>query len=287
MRVLHAILESLREKQWDRLHSIIATAEVFAFGQRQEAAAFTALCSAQLGDAETIETLVRAEADGSDGATRAVATVRRLNGNGRNAPRRFSLVVRSDGMRVTHFSVGDGERLHIGCGPESFFPRLLRDWVNLDREYDAPRFGRVELLEPWPFADASVLAVYSEDFLEHFDQREQLLLIGEAFRVLQPGGILRTTCPALSEHIVRRRLFPRWPETGIAAADRTVEWPEWGHHLLPTREYLTTILRLAGFTCVETRAPGASSIPGFPGDHRPLTDREVADELYVEAVKPL
>jgi len=42
-----------------------------------------------------------------------------------------------------------------------------------------------------------------------------------------------------------------------------------------------------GFTSIEACAKSASSIPDFPGDHRPLSDRDVADELYVEAVKPL
>jgi len=133
-------------------------------------------------------------------------------------------------------SLSSGIKVHAGCGPDDFFPRLLNGWVNLDLLHDEPGHGRVDLLSEWPFAEGSAAAVYSEDFIEHLDQREQLIFLGEAFRVLQPGGVLRTVCPALSEDIVRRRFFPAWPRTGFRTIDEGVEWREWGHRLLPTYE---------------------------------------------------
>jgi hypothetical protein len=87
--------------------------------------------------------------------------------------------------------------------------------------------------------------------------------------------------------IIRRRLFPRWPETGIKSIDPGVEWLEWGHRLLPTYEYLARVLELIGYEDVKRHSKHASDIPSFPGDKRPLADRKEADELYVEATKPL
>ena len=60
-----------------------------------------------------------------------------------------------------------GPKLHLGCGPEDFFPRLIKGWINLDTRYDHPDYGAVDVTAEWPFADNSVAAVYSEDLFEH------------------------------------------------------------------------------------------------------------------------
>ncbi len=185
------------------------------------------------------------------------------------------------------FKVSEPElKINAGCGPGEFFPRLLTGWVNLDLAYNHPKYGHVNLTSEWPFPDSSASAVYSEDFIEHLDQRGQIIFLSEALRVLRPGGIIRTVCPELCKTIVRKRFFPDYPRVGARFIRSGVEWHEWGHQLLPTREYMARILELVGFVKIKQFKQNKSRIPDFPGDKRPLSDRREEDELYLEALKP-
>ncbi|MEM8960950.1 MAG: methyltransferase domain-containing protein [Acidobacteriota bacterium] len=181
--------------------------------------------------------------------------------------------------------VPDGPRLHTGCGPEDFFPRLLDGWVNLDNRYDHPEHGPVDLVQEWPFADSSVAVVYSEDLIEHLEQRLQFIYFAEAIRVLKPHGVLRVVCPMLNERIIRRVAFPNWPDVGFRSMDYGAEWLAWGHVLIPTYEYLARALELIGFVEITRRNKSDSVIPDFPGDKRPV-EMDPSEQLYVEARKP-
>lgn len=46
-----------------------------------------------------------------------------------------------------------------------------------------------------PFPDSSVEAVYSSHVLEHLYLSDARLVLSEAFRVLRPGGVIRTSVP--------------------------------------------------------------------------------------------
>lgn len=56
---------------------------------------------------------------------------------------------------------------------------------------------RVNLLAGFPFSDNSFDTVYSSHVLEHFASQRGSSLIRESYRVLKPGGILRTVVPDL------------------------------------------------------------------------------------------
>tara|TARA_B110001452_G_C15111749_1_gene387524 strand:- start:295 stop:732 length:438 start_codon:yes stop_codon:yes gene_type:complete len=51
-----------------------------------------------------------------------------------------------------------------------------------------------------PFADASVLFVYSEHMLEHLPPAAGVSLLRESWRVLAPGGLLRIVTPDLTKY---------------------------------------------------------------------------------------
>jgi hypothetical protein len=84
------------------------------------------------------------------------------------------------------------KKLNFGCGN-----RFATGWVNIDFHSEHPEVQRVNLLQRLPFADNSFDAVYSSHVLEHFSPDTAEVLLRECFRVLKPGGILRTVLPDL------------------------------------------------------------------------------------------
>ena len=106
-------------------------------------------------------------------------------------------------------------RLNIGCGPVQ-----PPNWVNIDNSNRARLASRVPWLDafltrlgvlpptefngrtrtddvrrhlPWP--SSSVTAIYCGEMLEHFTAVDGLRFLGECFRVLVPGGVLRLRVP--------------------------------------------------------------------------------------------
>lgn len=106
-------------------------------------------------------------------------------------------------------------RLNIGCGPVQ-----PPNWVNIDNSNRARLASRVPWLDalltrsgilpptefsgrtrtadvrrhlPWP--SSSVTAIYAGEMLEHFTAADGLRFLGECFRVLAPGGVLRLRVP--------------------------------------------------------------------------------------------
>lgn len=49
-----------------------------------------------------------------------------------------------------------------------------------------------------PFPDNSLEGIYSSHFIEHLDYQTAIHYLKESYRVLKPGGVLRTICPDLS-----------------------------------------------------------------------------------------
>lgn len=90
--------------------------------------------------------------------------------------------------------------INIGCGTI-----YHSDWINLDIASDDPAVLTVNITKGLPFATASVSACYSSHVLEHMDKASANFLLGECFRVLAKGGILRLVVPDL-ECIVREYL---------------------------------------------------------------------------------
>jgi len=116
-------------------------------------------------------------------------------------------------------------RLHLGCElntPEG--------WINLDGSWGAwlakyPRlrsllkltkiFPRHLVEKPWPrdilvhdlkkplpFPNNSLSAIYAAHVLEHLYVTEARKLLGECYRTLQPGGVIRVVVPDLRAFIL-------------------------------------------------------------------------------------
>lgn len=92
--------------------------------------------------------------------------------------------------------------LNLGCG--SHFV-VSPEWTNIDFESNSEHVKAHNLLTGIPQKDNSFDIVYHSHVLEHFTKSDGDKFIGECFRVLKPGGILRIVIPDL-EQITRAYL---------------------------------------------------------------------------------
>jgi len=104
--------------------------------------------------------------------------------------------------------------LNLGCGHH-----YHKEWTNLDFKGIPGEVQEHNLLKGIPFETASFDVVYHSHVLEHFPPQDGEAFIGECFRVLKPGGILRVVVPDL-EGIVREYLKQL---EGAKAGDKTAE----------------------------------------------------------------
>lgn len=81
-------------------------------------------------------------------------------------------------------------KLHLGCGK-----RYIPGFVHID-VVDYPHVDHVSSIDNLSFiADDSVDLIYNCHVLEHFKRRDVGRVLQEWFRVLKPGGVLRTSVP--------------------------------------------------------------------------------------------
>jgi len=143
-------------------------------------------------------------------------------------------------------------KLHVGCGP-----RIIDGWENVDIDPgEGAVRGDVTNLQ---YADNTVTRIYCEDLFEHLDQKEQFKFLSECYRVLEPDGLLRISCPDLFGALTRQK---------EDEALWNSPW-NWGHLLIPTSGYLKEIANWVGFgVFFGERNDGAAY--GFPEDLRPF-----------------
>lgn len=115
-----------------------------------------------------------------------------------------------------------GLRLHLGCGS-----RILPGYVHVDLA-DYPHIAhRRSLSDLACFENESADLIYASHCLEYFDRQEVVGVLGEWYRVLKPGGVLRLAVPDFRALIdVYRRsgdlatvlgpLFGRWCTPGLS-----------------------------------------------------------------------
>jgi SAM-dependent methyltransferase len=199
-------------------------------------------------------------------------------------------------------------RLNVGCG--STAPAT---WINIDNSptvwlaqrpwiwriarrlrlapddmLDAVRWAdrivRADATGGLPFAAGSVDAIYASHFLEHLSRDEAVSFLGEARRLLRPGGLLRVVVPDLTQIVA---VYHQASAAGDEhAADTFFEnlwvvdkgltrYPRWFrplkaflrtdvHRWMYDRASLTALLGQAGFVQIEPRRFLESDIPALP-----------------------
>jgi predicted SAM-dependent methyltransferase len=109
--------------------------------------------------------------------------------------------------------------LNLGCGH-----RYLTDWTNVDFVSHSEHVKAHNLLKGIPFVADTFDLVYHSHVLEHFSKLSGQAFMGECYRVLRKGGMIRLAVPDL-EGIVREYL--RNMENALlneAAAQQKYEW---------------------------------------------------------------
>lgn len=189
-------------------------------------------------------------------------------------------------LRVKNFQqyVAECERtgkppgLHVGCAT---LP--LRDWYNCDLYTRSPVvINYVDATAPLPFPDHGFQHVFSEHFIEHLTLEAGERFFREAYRVLQPGGVIRTATPdlqfVLDLHELKTPLHVRYVEWLVATflpgqpADPAIAinhlFRGWGHRFLYDARTLERVLREAGFREFRRFQSGASDHPALRGLER-------------------
>ena len=81
-------------------------------------------------------------------------------------------------------------KLHLGCGK-----RYIPGYVHIDAvEYD--HVDHISSIDSLTFLENQTIdVIYNCHVLEHFKRKDLKRVLAEWFRVLKPGGILRTSVP--------------------------------------------------------------------------------------------
>ena len=82
-------------------------------------------------------------------------------------------------------------KIHYGAGCNVF-----TDWINADffiynNNDNFPEQIKIDLTKRHPFSDNVFNFGYSQDFLEHLTQADQIIFLEEVFRTFKAGGVLR------------------------------------------------------------------------------------------------
>lgn len=181
--------------------------------------------------------------------------------------------------------------VHLGCGNA-----LLAGWINLDCYPPPPCNGAeiitLDLRRGLPFSTASVLALFSEHFLEHLPfETVRSVMLPEIRRVLQPSGKIRIGVPN-GEYFVdqyvayragnRDQLFER-ERSGKTPMTMLNEIAHgFGHYFAYDFETFAGLLTSAGFINVRRCAPFDTQVDQFKGKDRVDEWRNVMT-LYIEA----
>ncbi|MBI4890232.1 MAG: methyltransferase domain-containing protein [Acidobacteria bacterium] len=94
-------------------------------------------------------------------------------------------------------TVSSERRVNLGCGGVR-----RATWINFDADPAGKDVLMLDVRTGLPLGDRSVAVVYCSHLLEHLECEDASRLVGEAFRVLEPGGVFRVVVPDL-EMIVR------------------------------------------------------------------------------------
>jgi predicted SAM-dependent methyltransferase len=176
-------------------------------------------------------------------------------------------------------------RVNLGCGY-----RPVAGWINVDRARGPEVQVVWDLTRELPFPDSSCTAIFSEHLIEHISKEDAAKLIGECYRVLQDGGVLRLSTPDaelfLRSYTGDRKFlghagFSQAIDTAIDRVNYMMR--EYGQHLWSyDEELLTLMLKRAGFKSIIRQRFGVS-VHSQMGNMD--FDAREFESLYLEGIK--
>lgn len=180
----------------------------------------------------------------------------------------FNLVQRK---QINNLKNKKGLKVNLGCGWVPF-----PGWINMDC-YPPPKEESkkcevlvLDMRKKLPFKDNSVVAIYSEHFMEHFPFRiVRDFLIPECFRSLLPGGFIRMGVPD-GEVFIKRYRLRNANDHSNAAANPMPEMMNinniahgGGHFYLYDYDVLEKIFKEAGFRNLRKCSSLETYVPYF------------------------
>lgn len=151
---------------------------------------------------------------------------------------------------------------------------------------------------PWPLEDGSLSHVFSDNVVEHVPLQGARVWFAEAYRCLQPGGVIRLVTPDLRAHVDKylAGTAPKgdpsakvYQEIGLTV-EHPLDWvripiAEFGHHegYLWDFAALSAELERAGFSDVVQHQHGRSDRPELSGIDQRADEGGV--QLAVEATR--
>ena len=131
-----------------------------------------------------------------------------------------------------------------------------------------------------PLPDNCVDVIFHEDFLEHLDQKEQVIFLAETFRVLKPGSVHRVNTPDLIASMKTHSDFKKG-----RIGTYTDEWDKHTHKNVVTPSYLTEIAKMIGYNKVLLNSRNASVSKEVPKEYRPGADRAENGNVFADLIK--
>ena len=154
-------------------------------------------------------------------------------------------------------------------------------WLNTDVLPTKPEIVYLDATRRFPFKDDTFDYVYCEHMIEHIDYQNALLMLGECFRVLKPGGKIRMSTPdlraligllsgdktALQNLYVDLATRKFLPEVTYCKEVFVVNnaFRAWGHQFLYDRETIEITMNKVGFENITYYRPGASDDESLRG----------------------
>jgi SAM-dependent methyltransferase len=199
-------------------------------------------------------------------------------------------------------------KLHVGCGGN-----FLDSWLNSDLVPDNEKIVALDASKHFPLPSGTFDYVYSEHIFEHLSFVQQLNFLNESYRILKPGGKIRTATPdfdflaqlAGNKKSEFETEYLKWnfqtflkyiPSQLVDAGNLDVYvinnyFRDWGHQLIHNKSSLTKLMEYCGFQNITTELVGNSSDPMLVGlEHHGLMITETYNKyetMVVEAEKPV
>lgn len=170
------------------------------------------------------------------------------------------------------------DKVHYGCGGTLFL-----HWLNVDLQLQ-PKQGyfteNVDLVKRHPFMDDVFKFGFSEDFIEHLDQSEQIIFLCEAYRTFQPSGVLRFSFPGLEGVLSRHYKDAKYNTAELAKKEA---YDMWGHRHFFSFEELSLLCKHIGYRFVNKVDFGHSQFPELRNLDTRIEQKDL--NTYVEVIK--
>jgi predicted SAM-dependent methyltransferase len=125
---------------------------------------------------------------------------------------------RRPGQIERYLAANERRRLRLGSGRHTD-----PGWLSADLLPVHPRVIFMDVTRPWPLPSQSFDVIHCEHVIEHLSYEGGLAMLGEAHRVLRPGGVLRIATPNLA-------LVARLISVGGGGADAAIaDYVRWSN----------------------------------------------------------